>query len=132
LTKYINSEFLRFVISGAINTGSSYLLYLLLLLFLPYSIAYTLSYFSGIVLSYYLNSRFVFHQALDWKKAVQYPLVYAVQYLASFLLLTLFVQVLHISDVIAPILVVLASIPLTFSLSRRIIKGRATKMAHEH
>ncbi len=129
MTKFINSEFLRFLITGGINTGSSFVLYLLFKLVLPYTIAYVIAYFCGIAVSYYLNSTFVFHQPLHWKKALQFPLVYVVQLLVGEVLLVVWVERLHVDPDIAPILVVICTIPITFILSRYIIKGRHTASA---
>ena len=125
MTKFINSEFLRYVIVGGTNTAITYAIYLLLLFMLPYSAAYTIAYLSGIPIAYTLNSRFVFHKPLHWKKAFQFPLVYVVQYLAGIVLLFLWVEVLRVSDVIAPLLVIACTVPVTFVLSRLIIKGRS-------
>ena len=125
MTKFISSEFLRYLIVGGTNTAITYGIYLVLLIVLPYSAAYTIAYISGIPIAYTLNSRFVFHKPLHWKKAFQFPLVYVVQYLAGIALLSLWVELLHISDVIAPLLVIACTVPVTFVLSRLIIKGRA-------
>ena len=76
--RFMNSEFLRFVVSGGVNTLVGYGVYLWLHQSTNYSTAYTLTYLFGIAFSYYLNSRFVFHQPLHWKKAIQYPVVYIV------------------------------------------------------
>lgn len=89
-----------------------------------YSAAYTIEYVTGIAISYYLNSRFVFRQPLQWKKAFQFPLVYVAQYLAGLVLLSLLVELVHIKQEFAPVLVIAATVPLTFILSRLIIKGR--------
>jgi len=124
LTKFINSEFIRFAIVGGINTVLGYLLYRLLLLGMEYQLAYTLSYVSGIFISYYLNSRFAFREPLQLKKALSFPLVYVVQYLLGILFLTLLVDVLAFDQRIAPILVIVLSLPFTFLLSRFIIKTR--------
>jgi putative flippase GtrA len=56
--------------------GSQYCpdgIYLLLVLFIAYPVAYTLSYGSGVFISYYLNARFVFREKLRLSKAMQYP-----------------------------------------------------------
>jgi putative flippase GtrA len=124
LTKFINSEFLRFIITGMINTGTSFVLYLMFKLVMPYSIAYVIAYICGVVVSYFLNSLFVFHQPLHWKKALQFPLVYVGQLILGFLLLIIWVERLHVNSTIAPILVVICTVPVTFVLSRLIIKGR--------
>ena len=116
-------EFALFVFFGAVNTGLSYGIYLLLVLFVAYPTAYTLSYPLGILISYYLNARFVFREKLRLSKALQYPVVYLVQYLLGLGLLYLLVEVAHLSKFIAPILIVLITVPFTYVLSRYVIKG---------
>ena len=124
MTKFINSEFLRYLIVGGTNTAISFLIYQVLRLLIPYQVAYTIAYLCGIPISYFLNSRFVFHQPLHWKKALQFPLTYVAQYFVGIALLSVWVEVLHISEVIAPLLVVICTVPVTFVISRLIIKGR--------
>jgi putative flippase GtrA len=115
-------EFFRFVIGGFINTGVTYVLFLLLQQVMPYQIAYTLVYLIGILFSYWLNSRFVFRQAMTVQKAVQYPIVYVVQYVMGIVLMSILVEVLAVSPALAAPLVIIAAIPVTFVLSRFIIK----------
>ena len=117
--------FPAFLFFGAVNTALTYGIYLLLALFFAYPIAYTISYASGIFISYYLNSRFVFREKLRLSKALQYPLVYFVQYLLGLGLLYLFVEVAQLNKFVAPILIVLVTIPATYFLGRRVIKGNA-------
>ena len=75
-------------------------------------------------MSYYLNSRFVFRREVSLTKALRYPTVYLVQYLLSVLLLCVLIEIFSLNKLIAPALVILITIPVTFSLSRFIIKGR--------
>ena len=58
-------------------------------------------------------------------KALQYPVVYMVQYVIGVSSLYVFVEMFNISEIVAPILTVLITMPVTFYLSRTIIKGRA-------
>lgn len=127
MTRFIRSEFVRYAVAGGVNTVITYLAYLLLLPVMSYAAAYTLTYLAGIALAYYLNARFVFHQPLRLKSAVQFPLVYVVQYGAGIGLLAFFVETLHLSADLAPALVIAVTVPVTFILSRVIIKGRAEK-----
>jgi putative flippase GtrA len=122
--RFINREFTRFIFWGGVNTLLGYLLYALLLLFLQYLVAYTVTYLTGILISYYLNSRFVFRREVGLKKAVQYPLVYLAQYLLGTGALYLLVQVMKVNKLVAPAIVILLTIPVTFLLGRRIIRGR--------
>ena len=117
-------EFIAFLVSGALNTLLTYGFYLALLLVVGYPIAYSGSFIVGIFLSYYLNARFVFREPLRLSKALQYPAVYVVQYLLGLGLIYFFVSVIHIDKEIAPLPVVLLTVPFTFFLSRYIVRGR--------
>lgn len=124
LTKLLNKEFLKFVVSGGINTLTTYLVYLLLLLFLNYSLSYTVSYVSGIFLSYYLNTVFVFKEKMSIKKFLKFPIVYLIQYFINLLMLYILVEHLYLSTRIVPLIVVVVTIPVTFVLSKLIIKSK--------
>ena len=100
---------------------------LLLLWVVTYPMAYTISYAAGILLSYYLNARFVFKEKLRLLKALQYPVVYLVQYLLGIVLLYLLVEAAHLSRALAPLVVVAFTVPITYLLSRLIIKNPATE-----
>lgn len=115
-------EMLLFLIFGGINTFASYAIYLGGLLVVPYPVAYTISFVSGIFISYCLNSVFVFREKLRLSKALQYPMVSVIQYVAGLGLLYVLVEVAHVSKLIAPFAVVLLLLPLTYRLSRYIIR----------
>ena len=114
---------LRFVLGGGMNTAFTYVLYLALERVLPYQVAYGLAYGAGIVFAYWFNARFVFHVPLTWRGLFAYPVVYVVQYLASAGLLGILVSGLGASRVLAPLAVSAMMLPLTFVLSRRVLRG---------
>lgn len=120
--KFINAEFLRFIFFGGINTLLGYVIYLVLLLFFAYQIAYTGSYLIGILISYCFNTKFVFKTNYAWGKMLIYPLSYLTQYFLSMFLLYLFVEVVGVSKLFAPIIVMTIVFPISFILSRFIIK----------
>jgi putative flippase GtrA len=107
-------EFVRFIVCGAVNTGVTFIIYVCLLWFVSYAVAYTISYAAGIFISYWLNAKFVFQEPLSISRALQYPLVYLVQYLLGLALLFLLVEIAHLSSVVAPLLVVILTLPVTF------------------
>ncbi len=121
-------EFSRFIVVGAINTVSAYILYFVLNIFMHYQLAYGIAYASGIVLSYWLNTGWVFKSQRSWKKFFAFPFVYVVQYGLSVLLLHFMVEVAYISEWLSPIVVTIAGIPVTFVLSRLIIKNNPPDM----
>ena len=122
--KLIKSELFKFIFFGGVNTVLSYAIYVIFQLFLIYQVAYSLAYILCIFISYYLNSRFVFKREVCLAKAFQYPLVYLVQYLLGLLLLCVLIEIFSLNKLIAPVLAIVFTIPVTFFLSRFIIKGR--------
>jgi putative flippase GtrA len=117
-------QFTRFIIAGAVNTGVTYVIYLGLALFLPYTVAYTITTIIGIFLSYALNALFVFRRELALSAALQYPTVYLVQYIMGLILLYLLVEKARMSKFLAPLLIVVVTVPITYLLSRYVISGR--------
>jgi len=120
----VRTEFFRFLVAGGINTALTYGLYVLLALVTHYAVAYTLSYVAGIAISYLLNALFVYRTRLSLARAAAFPLVYLVQYALGVGLLVVLVDWLRVSKFIAPILIVIVTIPITFLLSRLIVKPR--------
>ncbi len=122
--RYLRADFVRFIVAGALNTGATYIIYRLILLAAPYAFAYTIAFVAGIGISFLLNTTYVFRTAPTVRAAAQYPLVYAVQYLAGLLGLYALVQYLGVDARIAPLITLLLTIPLSFVLSRRVIRGK--------
>jgi len=122
--KSTNREFFRFIFWGGVNTLTGYLIYAFLLHFFAYLICYSISYVLSIFISYFLNSKFVFREQLRLRKALKYPLVYVNQYVLGAVSLYLLVQFLKINKLVAPLLIVLLTIPVTYFLSRRIVRGK--------
>ena len=124
LMRFIKRDFFRFVLVGGINAILTFGIYALLLIILPYSIAYSIAYVAGIFISYYLNTRFVFKSKFSAMKAVKYPMVYLVQYLAGLAALYAMVGIVHLNKLIASPLTIIITVPLTFVMSRWVIKDR--------
>lgn len=119
-----NNEFLRFIFAGILNTGATYLIYLILLNRFYYGFAYTVSYLAGIIIMYFLNILFVFRTNGSVKKIMTFPLVYISQYFINYLILFTFVDFFSVEKKIAPIFVIIISMPITFILSRIILKEK--------
>jgi putative flippase GtrA len=91
-------------------------------LFLHYQVAYALTFLFGIVLSYAINVRFVFKAQHTPSKALAFPMVYLAQYVAGALLLGALVEWMGVPKEMAPIAVVVLTIPLTFALIRFVLR----------
>jgi putative flippase GtrA len=124
LTRIIDRESVRYILAGAFNNAATYAAYLVLLPYTGYAIAYSLTYVAAIVLSYYLSARFVFRHPLRWQHAIQYPLVYVVQYLLGITLTTALIEGAQVNAKIAPALAIVIAVPFTFWLARWIIKPK--------
>ena len=124
VSQFFRPEFYRFLLIGGANTVFSYIVYAIFLIVLPYQIAYTIAYALGIILSYYMNSKFTFKAKLQFSKAIQYPLVYVLQYILSLGLIYILVEILHAHQLLATAIAILAVIPISYIMTRLIIKGR--------
>ena len=120
--KFFNLEFIKFLIVGTLNTGAGYIFYLAFIQVMTYTYAYYLSYALSVVVSYVLNARIVFNEPLSLKKLLAFPLVYIVQYLIGLCLVYIAVEKLSIPVALAPLLVVIMTLPVTFLLARLIVK----------
>jgi putative flippase GtrA len=114
------SSFLRFLLSGGLNTLATYALYLALLPIAGYKLAYTIAYLFGIVLAFVINRFFVFQSYRGWRSVVLFPLVYLAQYLVSLGVIWLWVERLQLPPELAPLVAIVITIPMTFALSRLI------------
>lgn len=122
INKSLNSEFFRFLLVGVSNTLVAYVVYLLLLPFLPYLYAYTLSYCVGVVNSYFMNVFFVFKKKISLHSFLKFPLVYVVQYFLGASILWILVGKLGIGPGWAYTVVILVTVPITFLASRFVLK----------
>jgi len=118
----IKHEFVRFLFVGVVNTVFGYVMYLLFNLVFSYQVAYTGAYLTGIVFSYFLNTKLVFKTATSWKSFFAFPLVYVVQYLIGIVFLNVLIEKFGVSELIAPFAIIVLSIPVTFLLSRYVVK----------
>lgn len=116
-------EVLRFLIGGVLNLAVGYGGYLLLLQWLHYEVAYAISYVVSIVVSYAFSALFVFRQPMRARSALRYPLVYLVQFLLGLVLLRVLIELMHSPAWLAPLLVSVFTIPVTFVLSRMIVRA---------
>ena len=114
----IASPFVRFLISGGVNTLGTYLLYLALLQALPYWLSYAIAFVAGIAIAYLLNRLFVFGAPRSERKAAMLPLVYLVQYLVGASIVYVWVDLLHLHAALAPSASIAITVPLTFTASR--------------
>lgn len=126
-------QFVRFGIVGLSNTLISYILYSVSLLFfqklglfpkLDYLVAKVIEFFLSVLWSFYWNNKKVFvkqndEQRSTWKALVKTYISYSFTGLfLSSALLVLWIDVLGISEYIAPLLNLIISVPLNFLINK--------------
>ncbi|HCV3727819.1 TPA: flippase GtxA [Staphylococcus aureus] len=119
-----HAEILKFIIVGGINTLNYYVVYLLLLklLHIEYMISHITGFIVAFVISYYLNCYFVYRVKPTWRKFISFPITQIVNVNLQTVLLYVFVSWLNLPAEIAPFAGLIITIPITFVLSKWILK----------
>ncbi|HDB8166105.1 TPA: flippase GtxA [Staphylococcus aureus] len=119
-----HAEILKFITVGGINTLNYYVVYLLLLklLHIEYMISHITGFLVAFVISYYLNCYFVYRVKPTWRKFISFPITQIVNVSLQTVLLYVFVSWLNLPAEIAPFAGLVITIPITFVLSKWILK----------
>lgn len=115
---------IRFLLAGAANTASAILIYWLLLRWISYPYAYTVSFAIGILTGYALNTYFVFRKRWSWLRLMVFPSVHLVNYAAGLGIIWIAVSMLGIDQRIAPVISAIATVPINFVMTRWVITHR--------
>ncbi len=122
-------QFLKFGIIGLSNTIISYTIYLLFLILLKkininkdYLLAQLISFLLSVLWSFYWNDNKVFTIKKEcplWKRLLKTYVAYSVTGLfLNTVLLILWVQVFHVSKLIAPVINLVVTVPLNFLINK--------------
>lgn len=125
--KLLSKETIRYVLAGFFNTALTYLIYLFFLMFMTYSLSYTLAYILGILTSYLINTVFVFRVNLSWRKLLQYPFIYLVQFFINSFVLSTVVTLFGVDEKIGPIFVLFVSVPISYLLTKLLLNRKTRK-----
>jgi putative flippase GtrA len=113
-------QFIKFSIVGLSNTAiglGTY--YLFLWLGCYYMIANVLSWIISVFNAFYWNNKYVFKSSTTWFRALFRTYIsYGVSFLVGTAILFALVEWCGISDIIAPLLVLIVTIPLNFVLNK--------------
>ena len=113
-------QFIKFGIVGLSNTAiglGSY--YLFLWLGWHYMLANVMSWIISVFNAFYWNSKYVFYASSSWLRALfRTYLSYGLSFVIGAIVLYALVEWGGVSDVIAPLLVLIITIPLNFVLNK--------------
>jgi putative flippase GtrA len=126
-----HGRFARYLAAGAMNTIATYLLLLVAMRWLHYAIAYTATYAIGVVLGYWLQTRYVFRVRMEWRTAARFPLIYVTQYALGLSLLWALVDVADVPRAYAALAVTAATVPTGYALSRWVLARRRATHARD-
>lgn len=116
------SQFIKFGLVGVSNVAVALAIYYLLKFFgMNYILANTIGYVISIVNAFLWNSTFVFKHSLDKKKTkfIRTFIAYGITYFINTLSLWIFVDIVNVSETIAPLIVLIIVIPINFLLNKR-------------
>lgn len=113
-------QFVKFGIVGLSNTVIALITYYLFLyLGCHYLLANVIAWLVSVFNAYYWNHRYVFQSDTHWFRVlVKTYLSYGVSFLFGTVLLVTFVELLGISDKIAPLLTLIITIPTNFLMNK--------------
>ncbi|MFD7614794.1 GtrA family protein [Streptomyces sp. NPDC059828] len=114
-------QMVRFALVGAVNTGTYYGCYLLLLTWLPYIAAHAVAFALSMTGSFFLNAYFTYRTRPTWRKFLLFPLTNAANFVITTAGVYLLVGIGGYSDRWSPLAAAAAAIPITFALSRAIM-----------
>ncbi|WP_088319067.1 GtrA family protein [Kineosporia sp. R_H_3] len=119
------ARFVRFGGVGVVNTATYYGTYLAVHLVAPYLVAHAAGVVVSVVGSYFLNCRFTFHVRPSLRTFLLFPLSSVTNVVVTTLGLPFAVEVLGIDDRVAPVLVQLTALPVTYVVAHTVMRGRS-------
>lgn len=121
----MKKEFLRFIIVGVINTGHYYMWYLLLIYIaqLHYMISHLIAVVISMIASYFLSIYFTYKVPFKWKSFLLFPLTQLFNVVMQSIGMFVVVEWLHLQEVVAPVFVLVITVPATYFVTRRILYG---------
>jgi putative flippase GtrA len=119
----------RFAAVGVVNTGTYYVFYLLLRTQVTYLVAHVCAFVVAMIGSYFLNCFFTFRTRPRWRTFLLYPLSNLANLVITTIGLRIAVANGGVDQRIAPLLVAVLAIPLTYVVVHYILIGRARPSA---
>ncbi len=117
---------LRFLLVGGFNTGFTYGIYCLLVIWWHPQLAWLTVVAIGLALGFYSHTRLVFNGRLGHRKAVAYTLMHLMLYALSSAVIFLAMHFALVGPRVAAAVAIVINLPINFVLSRRILSDPAS------
>lgn len=118
-----SGRIMRFLVAGAVNTGLSLMVYQAALFVMPHTPAYVLSYIIGILVAYFLHSRYVFDAPINAARLPVFVLFYAASLVAGALLNAALIEGIGIMERLAIFITIAVIVPVNYLGSRWCLRG---------
>ena len=122
--KFGNLYLTKFVILGVINTILTYFIYLIFLFLLPYVWAYSVTYLLGLTNTYFLSSYWVFKKKIAIESGMNFLIYCFFNYIANITALWIFIDLIGLSEKIAPLITISLLTPIFYLISKKIFLGK--------
>lgn len=119
--RFLTLQFIKFGLVGISNAVVLLVVYYILLYVnIHYIIAYVIGFILSVLNAYFWNNQYVFKQARStfWYKLLKCYISYITTFVISTLLLYLWVDVLSVSDKVAPIINICITTPINFIMNK--------------
>ncbi len=122
--KVLNKDIFRFILTGGLNTFDYYLVYLILFqnIDLNYLIAHIIAFLTSAFISFFVTTKYTFKETITLKKFIMFPLTFLPNLIISILFTVLLVDFNILSETYASLMAMFLAIPVTFLVSKKIIK----------
>lgn len=139
---FLSVQFLTFMIIGAVNTLSTSIIATFLdwvesfiiepasgldLFLAQFRVTFILGYIASIILSFFLNSHFTFHEKPSWKKFITFPLSYIPNFIIQYICVWIFTA-LSWNSTLAYLLAAVIGTPITFLTMKLMVFRKRPKL----
>ena len=107
-------EFLLFLVIGVVNTFNGVIFATLFSLLLNGIVAFLLGYVCSLIISYILNSFFVFKKTLSYLKFIKFCLSYIPNFLIQLIIVTVFLNIYYFEEFLVYTISAMLGVPITF------------------
>ena len=114
INHFFSKQFILFLIVGCINTFNGVIFAALFNLFLTPSFAFIVGYICSLIVSFLLNSRFVFKHPVTLSKFPKFVVSYIPNFIIQLICVMLFINWLSILPIISYTIAAIIGVPVTF------------------
>lgn len=118
------ARLIRFGLVGLLNTAVYYIVYRLLLWFLPYLAAHIAAFCVGIIISFFANCTFTYHVKPTWRRFIAFPATTLINLFITTFGSAALVRWAGVSPKYATLVATAVAVPFTYIATTFVLAGR--------